>query len=104
MGCFKNSTLTHLVYMRPQMESLLPDLYQKPHSVQSCSWRVVLPDEFWVGKSKMRHLVDVLENTFILYDTLDGYGDEAVVSLEDEHMRLISDSKIMFPKKNNFHR
>ncbi|MFS8033604.1 putative deacetylvindoline O-acetyltransferase [Helianthus anomalus] len=37
-------------------------------------------------------IADVLvKNTFILYDTPDGYGVEAVVSLEEDHMRLFNE-------------
>ncbi|KAD3640825.1 hypothetical protein E3N88_30048 [Mikania micrantha] len=44
---------------------------------------------FGWGNPKWGTIADVLvKNTFILYDTPDGYGVEAVVSLEDEHMRL----------------
>ncbi|MFS7893902.1 putative deacetylvindoline O-acetyltransferase [Helianthus anomalus] len=37
-------------------------------------------------------IADVLvKNTFILYDTPDGYEVEAVVSLEEDHMRLFNE-------------
>ncbi|KAL8200503.1 hypothetical protein R6Q57_011842 [Mikania cordata] len=47
---------------------------------------------FGWGNPKWGTIADVLVmNTFILYDTPDGYGIEAVVSLEDEHMRLFNE-------------
>ncbi|XP_023754009.1 acylsugar acyltransferase 3 [Lactuca sativa] len=49
---------------------------------------------FGWGNPKWGTIADVLvKNTFILYDTPDGYGVEVVVSLEEEHMRLFQSNE-----------
>ncbi|KAI3665574.1 hypothetical protein L6452_44201 [Arctium lappa] len=50
--------------------------------------------DFGWGNPKWCTIADVLvKNTFILYDTPDGDGVEAVVSLEEEHMRLFQSNQ-----------
>ncbi|KAI3502947.1 hypothetical protein L1887_31360 [Cichorium endivia] len=49
---------------------------------------------FGWGNPKWGTIADVLvKNTFILYDTPDGNGVEAVVNLEEEHMSLFESNK-----------
>ncbi|KAK1439076.1 hypothetical protein QVD17_04891 [Tagetes erecta] len=56
---------------------------------------------FGWGNPKWGTIADVLvKNTFILYDTPDGYGVEAVVSLEDEHMKLFNEEVTDYVSSN----
>ncbi|KAI3712955.1 hypothetical protein L1987_71525 [Smallanthus sonchifolius] len=56
---------------------------------------------FGWGNPKWVTIADVLvKNTFILYDTPDGSGVEAVVSLEEEHMRLFDEELVDYVSKN----
>ncbi|XP_024974893.1 acylsugar acyltransferase 3-like [Cynara cardunculus var. scolymus] len=50
--------------------------------------------DFGWGNPKWATIADVLvKNAFVLYDTPDGDGVEAVVSLEEEHMRLFQSNE-----------
>ncbi|KAI3813458.1 hypothetical protein L1987_18183 [Smallanthus sonchifolius] len=56
---------------------------------------------FGWGNPKWGTVADVLvKNTFILYDTPDGSGVEAAVSLEEEHIRLFNEELVNYVSKN----